>query len=136
MVSQSALGDHFMGANLYMKPMKNPTQFANYTFYLDFYWNGNILDSATYAARIQTENIVVFRKRDNKMMKAYELGLVGTGYFPLAYQNKNCAKKFGLNTYVSRYEYSYLMKEDEYDDPEGYYIYFDRSEERRVGKEC
>jgi gliding motility-associated-like protein len=126
MVSQVALGDHFMGVDIYMKPMRNPTQFANYTFYMNFYWNGNIYDSTEYAKRPHAENLAIFRKRDNKMMKNYELGVVGTGYEPVIFQNKKCAKQFGLNMYVSKYEYSYMLKEDEYDDPQGYYIYFDR----------
>jgi gliding motility-associated-like protein len=126
MVSQSALGDHFMGCDMYFKPAANPTPYGNYSFYLNFYWNGNLYDSTRYANNGQAENLAIFRKRDNKLMKNYELVVSGTGYDPVIFQNKKCAKQFGLNMYVSKYRYDHLLDINEYDDPQGYYVVFDR----------
>jgi gliding motility-associated-like protein len=126
MVSQSALGDHFMGCDMYFKPAANPTPYGNYSFYLNFYWNGNLYDSTHYANTPQAENLAIFRKRDNKLMKNYELVVSGTGYDPVIFQNKKCAKQFGLNMYVSKYKYDHLLDINEYDDPQGYYVVFDR----------
>ena len=59
-------------------------------------------------------------------MKNYELVVSGTGYDPVIFQNKKCAKQFGLNMYVSKYRYDHLLDLNEYDDPQGYYVVFDR----------
>lgn len=114
------LATHIVGGDINMQCL-NPKEPGNYKITVSLYFddlNGSIdaLDESILVA--------IFRKSDNKKMLDIPINL--TNRNPVIYTNPACATLRSLKTSVLKYIKIVELLPNTYDDPEGYYIVWER----------
>ncbi len=111
---------HIVGGDINMQCL-NPKEPGNYKITVSLYFddlNGSI------DALDQSILIAIFRKSDNKKMMDIPINLSSRN--PVIYTNPACATLRSLKTSVLKYIKIVELSPNTYDDPEGYYIVWER----------
>ncbi|MEY4540096.1 MAG: hypothetical protein RLZZ306_1853, partial [Bacteroidota bacterium] len=111
---------HIVGGDINMQCL-NPKEPGNYKITVSLYFD-DINGSPT--ALDESIIISIFRKSDNKKMVDIPINL--TSRNPVIYTNPACATLRSLRTSVLKYIKIIELLPNTYDDPEGYYIVWER----------
>ena len=119
-LSLESRASHILGGNF---EMNNTGTVGYYELTLNLFF-----DLATRQVSNADNNlpIAIYRKSDNRQMKLLTLlssNLKGT---PFIYANEECAAKQGLNITIITFSQNIYLDPNEYNDPQGYYIVWDR----------
>jgi gliding motility-associated-like protein len=85
-------------------------------------------DKARRAIQAADNNlkVAIYRKSDNKLMKSLTIASSQIQGTPLVYTNERCAAAQGLNIAIISFNENIYLDPALYDDPQGYYIVWDR----------
>jgi gliding motility-associated-like protein len=85
-------------------------------------------DKARRAIQAADNNlkVAIYRKSDNKLMKSMTIVSSQIQGTPLVYTNERCAAAQGLNVAIISFNENIYLDPALYDDPQGYYIVWDR----------
>ncbi len=85
-------------------------------------------DKATRIVNSSDNNypVAIYQKSNNKLMQSYILLTYQLEGVPFVYTNERCAASQGLNVAVISYSQNIYLDPKIYNDPQGYYIVFDR----------
>ena len=111
---------HIVGGDINMQCL-NPKEPGNYKITVSLYFD-DINGSPTALDNLIT--VVIFRKSDNKKM--FEIPIALTNRNPVIYTNPACATLRSLRTSVLHYIKIIELLPKNYDDPEGYYMVWER----------
>ncbi|MCF2505922.1 gliding motility-associated C-terminal domain-containing protein [Dyadobacter sp. CY107] len=118
------IADHIVGGELLMRPQGNPGIFE---VTLIQFWDKNNLQEPTpdgNGNRDEFAELFIYRKRDNQFKQQVRVRYISTEIIP--YQNKACANLRSLNTVIGTYKGNVTLSEQDYNDPDGYYIVWER----------
>lgn len=116
--------DHIVGGELFMRPQGNPGTFE---ITLIQFWDKNNLQEPTpdgNGNRDEFAELFIYQKRDNQFKQQVRVRYISSEI--IAYQNKACANLRSLNTVIGTYKGNVTLREQDYNDPEGYYIVWER----------
>ncbi|MEY4538769.1 MAG: hypothetical protein RLZZ306_526 [Bacteroidota bacterium] len=118
--SFSVRANHILGGNF---ELNNTGTNGYYELKLNLFF-----DKARRAITQADNNlkVAIYRKSDNRLMKSMTLvssQLQGT---PLVYTNEKCAATQGLNISIISFTENIYLDPSTYDDPQGYYVVWDR----------
>ena len=114
----SARASHILGGEIRMEATGQRDQ---YSVSMIVFWDEAQLTIANRDPRL---DILIYRKRDNAMMTKATLPLVSSRL--ISYQNEVCTSLRTLNTREGTYNALVTLNPDEYGDPDGYYIVWER----------
>jgi gliding motility-associated-like protein len=85
-------------------------------------------DKATRLVNASDNNyaVAIYQKSNNKLMQSLVLSTSQLEGVPFVYTNEKCAASQGLNVAVISYSQSIYLNPNIYNDPQGYYIVWDR----------
>jgi hypothetical protein len=85
-------------------------------------------DKATRVVLASDNNyaVAIYQKSNNKLMRSLVLSTGQLEGVPFVYTNEKCAASQGLNVAVISYSQSIYLNPNTYNDPQGYYIVWDR----------
>lgn len=116
--------DHIVGGELLMRPQGNPGIFE---VTLIQFWDKKNLQEPTpdgNGNRDEFAELFIYRKRDNQFKQQVRVRYLSSEIIP--YQNKACANLRSLNTVIGTYKGNVTLSEQDYNDPDGYYIVWER----------
>ncbi|WP_082215031.1 gliding motility-associated C-terminal domain-containing protein [Dyadobacter psychrophilus] len=116
--------DHIVGGELFMRPQGNPGTFE---ITLIQFWDKNNLQEPTpdgNGNRDEYAELFIYQKRGNEFKQQVRVRYLSSEI--IAYQNKACANLRSLNTVIGTYKGNVSLPEQDYNDPEGYYIVWER----------
>ncbi|MCF2491319.1 gliding motility-associated C-terminal domain-containing protein [Dyadobacter sp. CY347] len=119
-----ANADHIVGGELLMRPLANANAFE---ITLIQYWDRNNLQEPSpngNGNRDEAADIYIYRKRDVRFMQQVRVRYLSSE--TIQYQNKACASLRSLSTVIGTYKGSVTLPNQDYNDPEGYYIVWER----------
>ncbi|KAA6439144.1 gliding motility-associated C-terminal domain-containing protein [Dyadobacter flavalbus] len=120
----NAMANHIVGGELQMKPSGAA---GNFEVTLIQIWDQNNLVVSTpnvTGNRDPEATLYIYRKKDDRMMGEIQAAYVSVKTIP--YQNKACASIRSLNTSMGTYRGNIFLDPGKYNDPEGYYIIWER----------
>lgn len=121
LLSQVIKANHILGGNFELVRGNNQGSFT-LTMHLYF-------DKARRVASQKEDNglkVAIFRKKDDNLMKSLILFTSNLEGRPFVYSNATCATNQGLNISDITYVENLYLNPEEYSDPQGYYIVYDR----------
>jgi gliding motility-associated-like protein len=116
--------NHIVGGELSMQPIGNGGTFE---ITLLQFWDQNNLTISTPGTtgnRDESAELYIYRKRNNELLDRVLLKYLSSEQ--IQYQNKACAIVRSLNTTIGTYKGSVTLAADKYNDPEGYYMVWER----------
>lgn len=119
-----ACGNHIVGGELQMKATGQAGQFQ---ITLIQFWDQNNLiipRDGVPGNRDPQATLYIYQKRNNSYKTAVTLDYMQTEQ--LTYQNKACASSRALQTSIGNYQGIINLDAQDYSDPEGYYIVWER----------
>ncbi|MCF0050775.1 gliding motility-associated C-terminal domain-containing protein [Dyadobacter sp. LJ53] len=122
--STPAKSDHIVGGELVMRPQSKA---GSYEVTLVQFWDKNNLQEPTangQGNRDEFAELFIYRKRDNEFMQQVRVQYISSE--PIPYQNKACANLRSLNTVIGTYNGNVTLSDQDYNDPDGYYIVWER----------
>ena len=119
-LSMSTRANHILGGNF---ELNNTGVNGYYELKLNLFF-----DKARRAISAEDNNlkVAIYRKRDNTLMKSLTLSSFQLQGTPLVYTNEKCAATQGLNIAIIPFTENLYLDPSSYDDPQGYYIVWDR----------
>jgi gliding motility-associated-like protein len=119
-ISLEGRANHILGGNFEMINT-GAAGYFELTLNLFFDKNGRPVNSSD-----NNYPVAIFRKSDNRLMRSLILTTTDTQGTPFVYANENCAASQGLNVILLKFTNSFYIDPNIYNDPQGYYIVFDR----------
>ncbi|MBB6001881.1 gliding motility-associated C-terminal domain-containing protein [Arcicella rosea] len=112
--------NHILGGNF---DLTRGTNHGSFTLTMHLYFDN--------AIRVANNNdngvrVGIFRKRDNFLMRTFTLFTSNLQGVPFVYDNAACATNQGLNITDITFIENIYLNPSQYDDPQGYYIVYDR----------
>ncbi|MCF2493333.1 gliding motility-associated C-terminal domain-containing protein [Dyadobacter chenhuakuii] len=123
-LSLQVYADHIVGGELLMRPLANA---GNFEITLIQFWDKNNLVEPSpdgNGNRDAAADVYIYRKRDNNFMQQVRVRYLSSE--TIQYQNKACASARSLSTVIGTYKGTAALPEQDYNDPEGYYIVWER----------
>ncbi|MFD1818880.1 gliding motility-associated C-terminal domain-containing protein [Pseudarcicella hirudinis] len=120
LIPLSVSATHIVGGEIQMEPVSNQAPFTH-LLTLNLYFddiNGNV------QAMDQMIRLAVYRKKDNYFMGFAELPIVSNAI--IGYTNPSCEPNNSIRTRLIKYSRLTSFQEDQFDDPGGYYIVWER----------
>ena len=116
----SVRANHILGGNF---ELNNTGTNGYYELKLNLFF-----DKAQRSVQAGDNNlkVAIYRKSDNRLMKSLTLVSSQPQGTPLVYANERCAASQGLNISTISYNQNLFLDPLEYNDPQGYYIVWDR----------
>ena len=114
--------DNYFGAQLSMKPINQNGK--NFRITLITYMDNNY--APLNPAIPNVEGAVIWRKRDNQMMLFLTMRSRGDSSHVINFPNAKCAEENNLDIYYTTVFQDVFLDPALYNDPQGYYIAFDR----------
>jgi gliding motility-associated-like protein len=117
----SVRASHILGGNF---ELNNSGTNGYYELKLNLFF-----DKATRDVNVNSDNnyaIAIFQKSDNRKMMDLTLSTYLPQGNPFVYTNEKCAQSQGLNVAVITYAKNIYLDPSRYNDPQGYYIVWDR----------
>ena len=120
MSSSSIRANHILGGNF---ELNNTGTNGYYELKLNLFF-----DKARRAISQADNNlkVAIYRKRDNMLMKSMTLASSQLQGTPLVYTNERCAATQGLSVSIISFTENIYLDPADYNDPQGYYIVWDR----------
>jgi gliding motility-associated-like protein len=118
--SLESRASHILGGNF---EMTNTGTVGNFELTLNLFFdrNGRPVNTSD-----NNYPVAIFRKSDNRLMKSITLTTFDTQGTPFIYANEGCAVSQGLRVLVFKFKENIYLDPKEYNDPQGYYVVFDR----------
>nr|WP_295933788.1 gliding motility-associated C-terminal domain-containing protein [uncultured Dyadobacter sp.] len=116
--------NHIVGGELQMKATGSPGSFE---ITLIQFWDQNNITIPTATKpgnRDPDVDLHIYQKSDKSFKTTFKLSYINTE--TIIYQNKACAVSRSLNTSIGYYRGTIQLDPDKYNDPEGYYIAWER----------
>ena len=119
-LSMSIRANHILGGNF---ELNNTGTNGYFELKLNLFF-----DKARRAISAADNNlkVAIYRKSDNKLMKSLTLSSSQLQGTPLVYTNEKCAATQGLNIAIIPFTENLYLDPADYNDPQGYYIVWDR----------
>jgi len=119
-ISLESRARHILGGNFELNYSGTT---GNYELALNLFF-----DKAFRDVNVADNNIpiAIYRKRDNRQMQLITLSTSNLNGSPFVYTNENCAISQGLNVTIIRFSQNIYLDPNQYNDPQGYYVIFDR----------
>ncbi len=120
MSSISIRANHILGGNF---ELNNTGTNGYYELKLNLFF-----DKARRAISAADNNlkVAIYRKSDNRLMRSLTLSSSQIQGTPLVYTNERCAVSQGLNVAIISFTENLYLDPNTYDDPQGYYVVWDR----------
>jgi gliding motility-associated-like protein len=119
-----AKANHIVGGELQMKPSGAA---GNFDITLIQIWDQNnlVVNTPTVIGnRDPDATLFIYRKKDNRLMTDILVKYISVQ--SILYQNKACASSRSLSTSIGTYKGNIFLDPDQYKDPEGYYMIWER----------
>jgi len=113
-------GKHIVGGDFSMSAL--PTR-GRYALTLNLYNDNISADPSTYESSIK---VYIFRKSDNRSMTPGGVDMARRSISNVVYDNAACAESRQLKTSEIRYTTEISLNPNVYNDPQGYYIIWER----------
>jgi gliding motility-associated-like protein len=119
--AKHAYADHIIGVDMAMSSVN--TSKGNFKFIMNIFIDHRVQPDP----RLEKENIInIYRKSDGKFMTLVLLYGYTIAENDLTYSNSKCAEKNDLHIYTQHLEREVFLDLNDYDDPLGYIVVFDR----------